>query len=59
MAKLSDNQIDSLCLYYDHSFGIMSAAERDNLRATARAWVIALTKVIEDKSNALSMTAKP
>ena len=40
----SDETIDSVCLSYNHSFGLMSKEEQDLLRFKAKEWLHAWRK---------------
>ena len=43
----TDAQIDSACLSYDHSFGLMGEQSRDQLRFEAKEWLHAWRKEFE------------
>jgi len=46
-AKLKIN-VDDICMYYQHDFGLLSEKEKDKLRVEASLWLKAFLKTLED-----------
>lgn len=45
MREPTQREVDEACMNYDHSFGLMSIADANKLRFSAREWLRAWQKV--------------